>query len=314
MNILIFGGCGYIGTVLVKELIENPKIKITVFDTQWFGNYLKKKKNLKIIKGDIRKLDKLSFKNFDQIIHLANIPNDLSVDLNPILSWETNVLTSKFIVEKAIKNKVKSIIFLSSGSVYGTRKEKKITEDIELTPISTYNKTKIIAERVFLSYKNKIKIFCIRPATVCGLSPRMRLDVSVNMLTFHALKKKEIKVFGGKQIRPNIHIKDLVRTIEHFMFKKNIEPGIYNAGFENMSIIKLAKKIIKIVPAKIKITKSNDVRSYSLDSTKLLKSGFKPLFSVDDAINEIKESFARKKNFFSKKTLSVKWLKKIVKK
>ena len=119
MNILILGGCGYIGTVLIKKIISNPKNKITVIDTQWFGNYLEKNSRLKILKEDIRNINRISFKNFDTIIHLANIANDPAVDLDPELSWEVNTLTTKFIVEKAIKNRVKKIIFASSGSVYG---------------------------------------------------------------------------------------------------------------------------------------------------------------------------------------------------
>ena len=314
MNILILGGCGYIGTVLIKKIISNPKNKITVIDTQWFGNYLEKNSRLKILKEDIRNINRISFKNFDTIIHLANIANDPAVDLDPELSWEVNTLTTKFIVEKAIKNRVKKIIFASSGSVYGVKKEKKVTEDLELEPISVYNKTKMIAERVLLSYQNKIKIFCVRPATVCGLSPRMRFDISVNLLTLQALKDKKILVHGGAQIRPNIHINDLVRVFEHFLTKKNIKPGIYNAGFENMSILRIANKIKNIVPSKIIISKSKDVRSYRLDSSKLKKTGFKPLFRVEDAIAEIKTNFVNKKLKIRKNNFSVNWLKNILKK
>ena len=314
MNILILGGCGYIGTVLIKKIISNPKNKITVIDTQWFGNYLEKNSILNILKEDIRNINRISFKNFDTIIHLANIANDPAVDLDPELSWEVNTLTTKFIVEKAIKNRVKKIIFASSGSVYGVKKEKKVTEDLELEPISVYNKTKMIAERVLLSYQNKIKIFCVRPATVCGLSPRMRFDISVNLLTLQALKDKKILVHGGAQIRPNIHINDLVRVFEHFLTKKNIKPGIYNAGFENMSILRIANKIKNIVPSKIIISKSKDVRSYRLDSSKLKKTGFKPLFRVEDAIAEIKTNFVNKKLKIRKNNFSVNWLKNILKK
>ena len=123
------------------------------------------------------------------------------------------------IMKFAIKNKVKKFIFASSGSVYGVKKEKKVTENLDLVPISVYNKTKMIAERVFMSFKDKIRINCIRPATVCGLSPRMRYDVSVNLLTLQALKNKQITVFGGNQIRPNIHLKDMIRLYEFFLKK-----------------------------------------------------------------------------------------------
>ena len=242
MNILILGGGGYVGTPLTSKLLENKKNKITVVDTFWFGNFLNKNKRLKIIKKDIREVDTKWFRGIDCIIHLANIANDPAVDLNPNLSWDVNVIASMKIMKFAIKNKVKKFIFASSGSVYGVKKEKKVTEDLDLVPISVYNKTKMIAERVFMSFKNEIRINCIRPATVCGVSPRMRFDVSVNLLTLQAIKKKQITVFGGNQIRPNIHILDMIRLYEFFL-KRNIPSGFYNAGFENLKIINIAKMI-----------------------------------------------------------------------
>ena len=167
MNFLITGGCGYIGTQLTKHLLSK-KNKVTVVDNCWFGNSHKKNKMLTIVKKDIRNFEDINIKGIDAIIHLANVANDPTVELNPSLSWEINVLASKLIARHAIKNKVKKIIFLSSGSVYGVKKEKNVTENLKLNPISVYNKTKMIAERVFLSYKNMIDIICIRPATVCG--------------------------------------------------------------------------------------------------------------------------------------------------
>ena len=310
MHILITGGCGYTGTILTNDLIELGH-KVTVVDIQWFGNFLKNKKNLKIIKKDIRGINKVSFKGVDTIVHLANIANDPSVELNPNLSWEVNVLATQKLVEKAITNKVKHFIFASSGSVYGIKKEKNVTENLSLLPISTYNKTKMVAERILKSYENKIKIHSIRPATVCGYSPRMRLDVSVNMLTFQALKKKTITVLGGKQIRPNIHIKDLINVYKHFIFNKNLPGGFYNAGFENLRIIDIAKKISKIIPSKIIIKKNNDPRSYRQNSDKLLATGFKQKYSVLNAIEEIKDQFNKKKFKESLKCYTVRWMKKI---
>ena len=210
MNIMVTGGCGYIGTQLVNLLLKN-NFHVLVIDTQWFGNYLLKHKNLKIKKKDIRDLNLSDFKNINSIIHLANIANDPSVELNPTLSWEVNVLASQKLIELSIKAGLKHFIYASSGSVYGIKRERKVTEDLDLVPISIYNKTKMISERVLLSYAEKIKVHCIRPATVSGYSDRMRLDLSVNMLTFQALKNKKITVFGGKQIRPNIHIKDMIK-------------------------------------------------------------------------------------------------------
>ena len=313
MNIFILGGCGYIGSVLVNKLLENKKIKIKVLDTIWFGNNLPKNKNLKVIKGDIRNLDKVSFKKVDALIHLANIANDPAVELDPNLSWNVNVLSTKIILDKAVKDKVKKIIYASSGSVYGIKKEKSVTENLDLKPISTYNKTKMIAERIILSYKDKLKIYCVRPATVCGLSPRMRFDVTVNILTLQALINKKIFVNGGSQIRPNIHIKDLVGVLEFFLFSKNAKTGIYNAGFENMSVLDIAKKIKKIIPSKILITKNKDLRSYRLNSNKLIKLGFKRNFYVEDAVREIKLLYDKGKLKASDKNYTVKWLKKLIK-
>ena len=314
MNVLVTGGCGFVGSVLISHLLKK-NYKVTVIDTQWFGNYLKKNKNLRVIKSDIRKLEKISFKKFDSIIHLANIANDPAVELDPSLSWEINVLASYKLINKAVDDGVNQFIYASSGSVYGIKKEKKVVEDMKLLPISVYNKTKMIAERVFLSYKDKIKVHCIRPATVCGYSPRMRLDVSVNLLTFQALLNKEITIFGGSQIRPNINIKDLVRVFEYFLKNNSkLKSGAYNAGFENISIKKLANKISKKIKSKVKTTKSNDPRSYRQNSDKLIKTGFRPLYGIDEAIEELKKFYEIGLIKKSEKWHTVKWMKKLMKK
>ena len=213
MNFLVTGGCGYIGTLLTKHLLSK-KNKVTVVDNCWFGNFHKKSKMLKVIKKDIRNFEDLNIKGVDTIIHLANIANDPTVELDPTLSWDVNVLASKLIARHAIKNKVKKIIFLSSGSVYGVKKEKKVTENLKLNPISIYNKTKMIAERVFLSFKDKIDITCIRPATVCGFSERLRLDLTVNKLTYDAFYKKKIFVAFQNRYNPSIKI------LKNFLNKK----------------------------------------------------------------------------------------------
>jgi len=310
MSILITGGCGYTGTVLTQSLLKQD-FKVKVIDNQWFGNHLKKHPKLKIYKRDIRDLDDSIFKNVKSVVHLANIPNDPSVELNPNLSWEVNVLATKKLIEFSIKNKVEQFIYASSGSVYGIKKEKKVTEELLPVPISTYNKTKMIAERVLESYKSRIKIHSIRPATVCGYSPRMRLDISVNMFVYQALVKKKLIVFGGKQIRPNINIKDLINVYIHFIKNPQIKSGNYNAGFENLKILDVAKLVKKHIPSKLHIKKNvNDPRSYRQNSDKLLKTGFKPLFSVEDAILEIKERYQNKKILINDKCHTVKWMKK----
>jgi len=308
MNILITGGCGYVGTVLTETLL-NDGHKITVIDTQWFGNHLKEHPNLINIKGDIRNIESINLEKIDTILHLANIANDPAVELNPTLSWEVNVLAAQQLADKAIRNGVKHFVYASSGSVYGIKDEPQVTEDLSLVPISVYNKTKMVAERVLLSYKDKMQVHCIRPATVCGMSPRMRLDVSVNMLTFQALKNKKITVFGGDQTRPNIHMKDMVRVYQHFVNNSNIESGCYNAGFENISILQIAEMVKNKLGAEIIVSESNDPRSYRQNSDKLLNTGFKQEYGVDYAINEIINAYNDKKLVESDSCYTVKWMK-----
>ena len=286
MNILVTGGCGYIGTILVPRLLDLGH-DVTTVDIMWFGNYLQNHKNLKVIQSDTRNIDDIYLDGVDAIIHLANIANDPCGDLNAKLSWEVNALATMRLVDKAVRSKVKQFLFACSGSVYGVKEEPQVTEDLTLVPISDYNKTKMIAERVLLSYKDDIIVQSIRPATVCGYSPRMRLDVSVNMLTMQALTKGKITVFGGTQVRPNINIKDIVNVFIYFLDHGDKYTGIYNAGFENISILDIAKKVTEFVPAEIIVTESNDPRSYRLNADKLLSTGFKPQFGVRDAIEEI---------------------------
>lgn len=291
MKILILGGCGYIGSNLTPLLAKQNSI--TVFDAQWFGNYLKHDEAVNVTKGDIRDIDSIPFEGVDVIVHLANIANDPSVELNPSLSWEVNVLATQQIADRAARMGVKQFIFASSGSVYGVKDDPKVTEDLPLTPISVYNKTKMVAERVLLSYQNHMSVHCIRPATVCGWSPRMRLDVSVNILTFQALSRGVMTVFGGEQIRPNVHMSDIVRVFEHFILNPSLPSGCYNAGFENISIMSLADKIADKIGAEIQIEPSSDLRSYRQNSDKLLNTGFVPKAGIELAIEEISEKFEK---------------------
>lgn len=308
-KILVTGGCGYKGSILIPKLLDKGYYVICL-DTQWFGSYLEKSPNLEIIKSDIRNIDSLSLKDIDSIIHLANVANDPAVELNPTLSWEVNVLAGQQLIDKAVRNNVKHFIFASSGSVYGIKSEDRVTEDLCLVPISTYNKTKMVAERVFMSYSDKLKVHCIRPATVCGLSPRMRLDVAVNLLTFQALSRNQITVLGGSQVRPNIHIDDITDLYLHLLSNRDrISSGFYNAGFENISIIDIAEMIKIKTDCEINIEKSNDPRSYRQDSSKILETGFVPKKKVANAIDEIIDAY---KNNILKDTAqshTVDWMK-----
>ncbi|MCX7712453.1 MAG: SDR family oxidoreductase [Chthoniobacterales bacterium] len=285
-HILVTGGCGYVGTPLTKSLLE-AGYSVTVYDIQWFGNYLEHHSNLKVIKGDIRDVNKIPMDGIDVVIHLANIANDPCSEIDSKLNWEVNVLATQFLVESAVSHGVKQFIYASSGSVYGIKEEPEVTEELSLVPITDYNKTKMVSERILLSYADKICVNIIRPATVCGYSPRMRLDLTVNLLTFSALYKGKITVFGGNQTRPNIHIRDMVRVYHFFLENGFSLPGIFNAGFENLTVLEIAKMVQKYIPAEIEILDSNDPRSYRLSSTKLLSAGFEPKSTVDDGIQEI---------------------------
>ena len=310
MKLLVTGGCGYKGSVLIPQLLDHGH-SVTSIDTQWFGNLLPEDPHLTNLRLDVRDTDAIPLDDVDSIIHLANIANDPAVELNPTLSWEVNVLAGQQLADKAVRAGVKQFVFASSGSVYGVKDEPRVTEDLPLVPISVYNKTKMVAERVLLSYADKMQMHCIRPATVCGLSPRMRLDVSVNMLTYQGLKNGRITVFGGEQTRPNIHIKDMANVYQHFLTHPELPSGCYNAGFENLRIIDIALQVQKGTGAEIIISESNDPRSYRQDSSKLLATGFEPKFGVQSAINEITEAFKSGNLEDGENCYTVKWMKHI---
>ena len=290
MRILVTGGCGYVGSVLSRRLLEEGH-SVTVYDIMWFGNSLAGHANLTVVEGDVRDTASIPMAGHDAVIHLANVANDPCAEIDSGLSWEVNVLATMGLVELAIACGVPQFIYASSGSVYGVKDEDEVTEDLSLIPISDYNKTKMISERVLLSYQDQITIQIARPATVCGLSSRMRLDLSVNMLTMQALTRGKITVFGGDQTRPNIHIQDLVGVYLHFLSEGSKLSGIYNAGFENISIMSIAERAVEIAAAEIIVTESNDPRSYRLSSKKLLSTGYVPRYCVADAMKEIADAY-----------------------
>ena len=289
MNVLVTGGCGYKGTVLVPKLLERG-YKVQVLDVQWFGNFLSTHPNLTVTKGDVRDIDSINLQDVDIVIHLSSVANDPCGDLDPKLTWEISALATMQLADKAVREGVKQFIFASSGSVYGIKDEDQVTENLQLKPISEYNKTKMVSERVLLSYKDEMMVQIIRPATVCGISPRMRLDVAVNLLTMQALEKGKITVFGGNQARPNIHMDDITDVYLHFMDHPE-HTGIFNAGFENITILEIAKLITKYIPVEVIVTESNDPRSYRINSDKLLATGFKPKKTVEHAVKEIIDSY-----------------------
>jgi nucleoside-diphosphate-sugar epimerase len=306
-TVLITGGAGYVGTELVKKLLSTG-YGVQVVDTFWFGDHLGEHPNLVKIKLDIREFD--NYKNFkvpDSVIHLASIANDPSVELNPELSWEIGCLGTLKVLNWAVSNSIKKFILASSGSVYGISNQQKVTEDTPLLPISIYNKVKMVQERVALSFADQLKIVILRPATVAGVSGRQRLDLAVNALTFSALHQGKITVFGGDQIRPHVHIKDLINAYEFFLY--NNYDGIFNVGFENISIRQLGERLSKITNKPIVVTQSNDPRSYRLNSDKLLNLGFIPKYTVEDAIQDIIKNYNSGYITDSPSHYNINWLK-----
>jgi nucleoside-diphosphate-sugar epimerase len=307
VNVLVTGGCGYVGTKLTEALLARSGVHVTVLDAMWFGNFLTPQPRLTVRQHDMRQIDDVDLSGFDTIFHLANIANDPSVELNPYASWDVNVLATMRLADRAARAGVAQLVFASSGSVYGVTPEPRVTEDVDLCPISEYNKTKMVAERVILSYADRMVTTIIRPATVCGPSPRMRLDLTVNLLTMQALTKGAMTVLGGSQVRPNIHIDDLV-DVYLFALDRRLA-GVYNAGFENLSVLAIAELIAARVPAEVKMLPSNDPRSYRQCSDRLLATGFAPTRSVATAVDELASLYAEGRLRDDPSAHNVHWMK-----
>ena len=288
-RVLVTGGCGYKGSVLVPKLLSAGHL-VTVVDNCWFGNSLPPE--VPVYKIDIR--DPSYCFDFDAIIHLANIANDPCGELDSKLTWEVNALATVTLVEKAIKAGVKQFLYASSASVYGIKDNKPVNEDTELCPVSDYNKTKMVAERILMSYADKIDIQIVRPATICGMSPRMRLDVVVNALTIRALVDGFIEVKTPDLYRPHCHIEDCADLYLWLLDRPDLH-GPYNAGFENQTIMQTARLISDYTDCEVRVAPHvpgpYDKRSYLVDSSRVLATGFKPRFGVMEAVRDIKSAY-----------------------
>ena len=289
-TVLVTGACGYIGSVLTPLLVAKGH-RVRAFDTQWFGQHLAPHENLTVVKGDVRTLDDAQLAGVDAIIHLASIANDPCGELNAKVRWEVDAFSTLQLADKAVRHRVAQFIYASSGSIYGVKQEVEVVESLPLEPISDFNKSKMVAERVLLSYRDRMHVQIVRPATVCGLSPRMRLDVLVNRLTMQALTLGRITVVGGEQIRPNIHIEDLCRWYVFMLDYPGATTGVFNAGFENLSIQSIAERVAEKVDCDITVTASQDPCSYRLNSDKLRNTGFELAKGVDDAIDELIDAY-----------------------
>ena len=305
-HVFVTGGAGYVGSLLVPQLLD-AGYKVTVFDTMFFGNDFLPKKNpqLTVVKGDIR--DTAGFERAldgaDAVISLACISNDASFELDEKLSTSINLDAFEPMVVAAKKKGVKRFIYASSSSVYGVSDSPNVTEDHPLVPLTLYNKYKGMCEPLLFKHQSPdFTCVTIRPATLCGYAPHTRLDLSVNILTNHAVNNNKITVFGGSQKRPNLHVRDMVDLYLHILTLPNekIAGQIFNAGFQNMSIMEIAQTAKRIVqemfPEKgdipIVTTPSDDLRSYHVNSDKIQRVlGFKPKRSVEDAIRDLCVAF-----------------------
>ena len=289
------------GAILTPYLL-NKGHKITVLDLMIYGEeVLKKNPNLKIIKGDIRDEDllKKELPNHDVVIHLACISNDPSFELNPKLGKSINLEAFKPLVEISKQSLIKRFIYASSSSVYGLKKEKEIHENISPEPLTDYSKYKAECEIILKKYESEnFTPIIIRPATVCGYSPRQRLDVVVNILTNLAYHKRKISVFGGKQLRPNIHIKDMAKVYDVLINaqKSKVSGEIFNVGYENKTVLDLANTVKNVLGDDIQLleTPTDDNRSYHISSKKIKKIlDFDSKFTIEDAVNDLRNAFKK---------------------
>ena len=296
-RVFITGGSGYVGSALVPYLLEKG-YEIVVYDLYLYGDVFKGITNPKLIevKGDIRDKDGLigAAKGSDIIIHLACISNDPSFELDSELGKSINYNAFFNVIEAAKANNVKRFIYASTSSVYGLKSEKNVVEDASLEPLTDYSKYKAECEKAL--EKEDIEWVIIRPATVCGYAPRLRLDVVVNLLTINALVNKKIKIFGGEQLRPNINIKDMVRAYETLLTSspEKINRQIFNAGYQNLSVTEIANMVKKFCgrDIEIEVVPTDDKRSYHINSDKITRLlGFTPRFTVEQAIQSIVEAF-----------------------
>ncbi len=308
-RILVTGGAGYVGSLLVPQLLTDGH-KVTVYDTMWFGSEFLQtgNPNLSLVKGDIRDTTRFSetVKGHDAVIHLACISNDSSFELNEELSTSVNLHAFRPLVRAAKEAGVRRFVYASSSSVYGVSDSPDVTEEHPLVPLTLYNRYKGECEPMLLEeVDNDFVGVIVRPATLCGYAPRQRLDLSVNILTNHGFHNGVVKVFGGAQMRPNLHIRDMVEAYRIFLSADDllIKGQIFNCGFENMSIADIAAIVARTVPEfrpdfgeiLIETTPSNDLRSYHVNSEKITQIlDFMPRYSVEDAVSDLCRAFEQK--------------------
>lgn len=305
-RVLITGGAGYVGAVLVPQLLQAGH-EVKVLDLMVFGkDVLPEAPALEVIEGDMREpaLLKRAVENCDAVIHLACISNDPSFELDPTLGKSINFAAFEPLVDAALEAGVKRFIYASSSSVYGIKNEPNVSEDLPLEPLTDYSKFKAECEQILLdkTQDRDMVPLIVRPATVCGYSPRLRLDLTVNILTHHAVRNGRIRVFGGTQKRPNIHIQDMCR----FYLKalewpdEQIARKTYNVGYENHTVMEIAQMVQRVVERELKTQveiateTTDDLRSYHISSAKVERElSFKPIHTIEDAVSDLVQAFLR---------------------
>jgi nucleoside-diphosphate-sugar epimerase len=307
-NVLVTGGAGYCGSLLVPQLLDQG-YKVTVYDTMFFGEGFLPKgdANLRVVKGDIRDTAHLAAATagHDAFVSLACISNDASFELDEALSTSVNMDAFEPMVEAAKRAGVKRFIYASSSSVYGVSGRPDVTEDHPLVPLTLYNKFKGLCEPLLKKHADDgFTGVIFRPATVCGYAPRLRLDLSVNILTNHAISAGKITVFGGAQLRPNLHVQDYCDAVKLFLTAPSdkIQKETFNVGYQNLSIMDIARLVQRIVsqefPEKGEIaivtTPSDDLRSYHINSDKIKRVlGYAPRHSIEDAVRDLCHAFRK---------------------
>ncbi|MBC8232349.1 NAD-dependent epimerase/dehydratase family protein [bacterium] len=303
-KVFVTGGAGYVGSVLVPKLLDSG-YHVKVLDLYIYGNdvldAVKNHPNLEQVKGDLRDRDLLekSIPGCDAVIHLACISNDPSFELDPELGKSINYDAFTPLVEISRDSGVRRFVYASSSSVYGIKEEENVTEELSLEPLTDYSKYKALCEEILLRYQSRdFTTVIVRPATVCGYSPRLRLDLTVNILTNHAVNLGRITVFGGEQKRPNIHIEDITDLYVDLLSRPDgqVAGKVWNAGYENHRIREIAEIVRNVVGkenVEIVTTPTDDLRSYHISSEKIeCDLGFVPKHTIEDAVQGLCDAFA----------------------
>jgi nucleoside-diphosphate-sugar epimerase len=301
-RVLVTGGAGYVGSVLVPKLLAAGHA-VNVLDLFLYGedvlDAVKGDPNLRLVKGDLRRLSTVeaALADCDAVIHLACISNDPSFELDPELGKSINLDAFRPLVRAAKAGGVKRFIYASSSSVYGIKEGVSVTEDLPLEPLTDYSKFKAVCERILDEEREPgFVTLTLRPATVCGYSPRQRLDLVVNILTNHAVNTQKIKVFGGEQLRPNLHIEDMTDLYVQCLAApdEQIDGRIWNAGYENHTVRQLAETVRDVVggPIKLEVVPTDDNRSYHVSSELIRRElGFVPQHAISEAVADLTEGF-----------------------